>query len=141
MLALPAPAGAAVAVDCSTGPVVLSGTSETYELTGACSEVVVKGSGLTVSLPSATKLTVKASSTRITVAEDLGTAKLRGAGLTLTASSGKSVTLIGSSGKLKLTTLEVLRIKGAGNKATVKKGTTKVSVTGAGNVVKVNRKG
>ena len=36
---------------------------------------------------------------------------------------------------------EVLRIKGAGNKATVKKGTTKVSVTGAGNVVKVNRKG
>ena len=75
------------------------------------------------------------------MAEDLGTAKLRGAGLTLTASGGKSVTLIGSSGKLRLTTLEVLRIKGAGNKATVKKGTTKVSVTGAGNVVKVNRKG
>jgi len=65
---------------------------------------------------------------------------VQGSGTSVKGTSARSLKLTGSSGRIALRTLKVLRITGAGNKAVVEAGRTKVSVSGAGNVVRVNRR-
>ena len=54
----PSPAHAAVTIDCSTGPVTITGSTEAYVLTGACSTVTVAASNVTVALAGAARMDI-----------------------------------------------------------------------------------
>ena len=54
----PAPAHAVVTIDCSAGPVTITGSTEAYVLTGACSTVTVAASNVTVALAGAARMDI-----------------------------------------------------------------------------------
>lgn len=131
------PASAATTIDCSRGPVTVKGSDEAYRLVGACSKVTVRGSGLRVTLTSATAVTLHGSDTVITAAKP-GKVKLIGSGNKLTAGRGASLMIRGSGTVARFTKVPTVVVRGADNRVVVERGRTSVEVVGAGNVIRVS---
>ncbi|WP_418060045.1 DUF3060 domain-containing protein [Pimelobacter simplex] len=139
-LGVPTPARAAVAVDCSTGPVTLTESTEVYTLGGACRDVRVTGSNVTVSLASATSLTITGSNTRVVASGALGPVLVKAANSAVTARTGTTVKIKGANNKVVFRKLRKVVVRGANNVVRVKAGKTSVKVRGANNVIRVHKR-
>ena len=137
--ALTSPAAASTTtIDCSRGSVKISSSFGTYWLKGACGKVTITGTGVTVSLPSATALSVKGSNAKVRVAKNVGKASITGTGVNLKV-GGSLGTLKTDASNASITVkkkLKTARIEGANTKLRAGKTTTLV-VRGSGNHVKV----
>ncbi|MXG92120.1 DUF3060 domain-containing protein [Nocardioides flavescens] len=123
----------------SAANLFVQASSTTITASGALGKVDLSGSGLTLTAPQAGRVALGGSNGTLRV-DRATTYVVQGAGASVEGTSARSLKLTGSSGRVAFRTLKVLRIKGAGNKAVVKAGRTKVSVSGASNVVRVNKR-
>jgi len=123
----------------SAATLVVQASSTSITASGALGRVDLTGSGLALSAPEAGRVALGGSNGTLRV-DRAKTYVVQGSGTSVKGTSARSLRLTGSSGRIALRTLKVLRITGAGNKAVVEAGRTKVSVSGAGNVVRVNRR-
>ncbi|QIG43404.1 DUF3060 domain-containing protein [Nocardioides anomalus] len=133
------PAHAEVTLDCAGGPVAITSSTESYVLTGACSTVRISASNVDVTLPGASRVEITGANVTVVSAGSLDVVTVREANNTVRAPRGGAATIKGANNTLRYDKLERLVIRGANNRATVRQGKTKVSVSGANNVVRVNR--
>lgn len=139
VVAVPSAADAATTLDCSTGPVTVRGTGESYTLSGECSTVTIKGSNLRVTLTSADRVVMRSSTSRLS-ATDAGKLTIVGASNRVALGRADSLTIRGASNRASVGRVPKVAIRGASNKVVVDRGRTKVRVVGAGNQVRVPKK-
>ena len=134
LTATSSPAQAAVTLDCSTGPVTITSSTEDYVLTGACSNVTVTASNVTVALAGAARLDISGANVDVTSTGPIDTgladrrrldecllpppAPQRSAPATwrYKIDALDSVKMIGSNNSVKATSGTTVKVKGANNR-------------------------
>ncbi|MHA7986772.1 hypothetical protein ACX9R5_13310 [Rathayibacter sp. CAU 1779] len=116
---------------CAPGTSIeLDGQSRTFLLSGECASVSVNGKGITVRIERAVSLNIQGESDSITVADRVGSAIIKGNGISLTADSVGSVQITGQNNSISVPALGSVTVQGDHNVVTTHTKPSDYRVTG-----------
>lgn len=136
--AIPSTAHAVVTVDCSTGPVAITDSTEDYVLTGDCGEVDVDASNVTIKLAGATRMSISGANVTVTSTGPIETLTLTEAVSQVTAPRATTATVRSSNVTLRIAALDAVVLKGANNTVRADQGDS-AKVRGSNNRLTYNR--
>lgn len=128
----PTAAQAEVIIDCSTGPVSITGSTEDYVLTGRCSDVTVNASNVALTLSNASRLHITGANVTVASSGPIDALTLTDAVSEVTAPRAGTARVLSSNVRLTIGTLGSLQIRGSNNVVRAQKGTV-AKVRGSNN--------
>ncbi|WP_168203730.1 DUF3060 domain-containing protein [Humibacter ginsenosidimutans] len=118
-------------VRCSPGQSVeLDGPSHHYVVGGECGAVHVRGNGVTVLVDRAVSLDVQGQSVTVTAQDRIGSAVLKGNGISVTSGSIGSVVITGQNNAITAPALGSVVVEGDRNVVTTKRKPSEYRVSG-----------